>query len=138
MYFAHSVEDQDRARWQGLADHLISVSELAAARASKFGAGRLGALSGMLHDLGKYTEGFQAYIAGNGESVDHSTAGAQEALRMASVQDGIAAQIAAYGIAGHHTGLPDRISETGSLSDRLKKALPPLVAIWKNEISPDA
>src|SRR5258707_11604562 len=121
MYFAHSVEDQDRARWQGLAEHVISVSELAAARASKFGAGRLGALSGMLHDLGKYTDGFQAYIAGAGESVDHSTAGAQEVLGMVSGQDGIAAQIAAYGIAGHHTGLPDRISETGSLPDRLKR-----------------
>jgi len=138
MYFAHSVEDQDRARWQGLADHLLNVSELAAARSSKFGAGRLGALSGMLHDLGKYTEGFQAYIAGNGESVDHSTAGAQEVLRMVSGQDRIAAQLAAYSIAGHHSGLPDRISETSSLSDRLKKALPPLAANWKNEISPDA
>src|SRR5258705_13942087 len=76
MYFAHSVEDQDRARWQGLAEHLISVSELAAARGSKFGAGRLGALSGMLHDLGKYTDGFQAYIAGAGEGVDHFRHGA--------------------------------------------------------------
>jgi CRISPR-associated endonuclease Cas3-HD len=138
MYFAHSVEDQDRARWQVLADHLLNVSELAATRASKFGAGRLGALSGMLHDLGKYTEDFQAYIAGNGGSVDHSTAGAQEVLSMVSGQDGIAAQIAAYGIAGHHSGLPDRTSETGSLSDRLKKALPPLAAVWKNEIAPDA
>src|SRR4051794_29459797 len=126
MYFAHSVEDQDKRQWQALADHLVNVSRLTAARSTKFGAGRLGALSGMLHDLGKYTDGFQAYIAGVGESVDHSTAGAQEVLRMVSTQDSVAAQIAAYGIAGHHSGLPDRTSDTGSLSDRLKKTIPPL------------
>ena len=102
-----------------------------------FGAGRAAALAGWLHDLGKYAEKFQRHIEGNGESCDHSTAGAkavQELVRSDS-DDAIVAELVAYAIAGHHTGLPDRIGGSGgSLNDRLKKKIPILDAAWKSEV----
>ncbi len=84
MHYAHSAEREDRADWQSLGDHLRAVDELAGDRGSKFGARKAAELSGWLHDLGKYSSAFQAYIAGRGQSVDHSTAGAREAMKLAA------------------------------------------------------
>jgi hypothetical protein len=78
QFFAHSVEGQTPNKWQPLAAHLHAVALLTSRRAEKFGAARLGAVVGLLHDLGKYAHEFQNYIAGLGESPDHATAGALE------------------------------------------------------------
>ena len=51
------------------------------------------------------------------------------------------AQLIAYAIAGHHAGLPDMHSSTGSLNslaERLKQTLDPLDSTWELEIRPDA
>src|SRR6185312_15436553 len=80
------------------------------------------------HDLGKFSAEFQQYIRGSsrhelGNNVDHSTAGAHEAVRRFDVLG----HFIAYGIAGHHSGLLD--AETGvSLRARLQKTLPKLPA----------
>jgi CRISPR-associated endonuclease Cas3-HD len=66
MFFAHSLGGRDRGEWQPLAAHLEAVSRLTSLRAEKFGAARLGAVIGLLHDLGKYAPEFQSYIAGQG------------------------------------------------------------------------
>ena len=92
MFFAHSIEGQNTDKWQPLDAHLEEVSRLASSRAQKFGAGRLGGLIGLLHDLGKYAQEFQDYIAGQGSSPDHATAGAREIQKLA----------AAYGKSGYH------------------------------------
>lgn len=86
MHYAHSTERLDRSDWQPLAEHLRDVAKLAAAFAGDFGASRAAALSGWMHDLGKYAPEFQAYIAGKGQSVDHSTAGAQNVLQFVAVR----------------------------------------------------
>ena len=78
-YFAHSTEQPEQSDWQPLRDHLIAVAELAAVRGAKFGADKAARLAGLLHDLGKYTEGFQRRLSG-GASVDHASAGAQQIL----------------------------------------------------------
>ncbi len=139
VFFAHSLEGRNRDAWQPLPAHLQAVSLLTASRADKFGAGRLGALIGLLHDLGKYAREFQDYIDGRGNSPDHATAGALEILKLAAETgpDRIAALIGAYCIAGHHSGLPDW-SGNRALSDRLKKQLPSLDAIWQRELTPIA
>ena len=95
-----------------------------------------------MHDLGKYTEAFQKRLAG-GSRVDHATAGAQQVcvLDAATPNDRGMAQLIAYAIAGHHAGLPDMHSNTGSLDsldERLKKELDPLDSTWVLEIRPDA
>jgi CRISPR-associated endonuclease/helicase Cas3 len=99
----------------------------------------LGALVGLLHDLGKYSQAFQAYIAGDGPSPDHATAGAREIRTLAakSPEDFFAAILGAYCIAGHHSGLPNWRGER-ALSDRLGKPLPELDPAWKGELAPDA
>jgi CRISPR-associated endonuclease/helicase Cas3 len=137
MFFAHSIGGQDRNTWQLLLEHLLAVSRLTSLRAEKFGAGRLGALIGLLHDLGKYALAFQNYIDGRGVSPDHATAGAREiqALTPANGGDRLGALIGAYCIAGHHSGLPNWRGER-SLFDRLKKQLPALDPAWRHELTP--
>lgn len=82
---------------------------LAALSVEKFGAGRLCALVGLLHDLRKYAREFQGYMAGHGPSSDHAAAGAQQIRQLAAAQSSVrfAALIGAYCIAGHHGGLSD-------------------------------
>jgi CRISPR-associated endonuclease/helicase Cas3 len=138
MHFAHSVENPDRARWQSLPGHLVGVAELAEVRGAKFGAARLARLTGLLHDLGKYSEAFQRYIAGLGPSVDHATAGAQAVMQLGGGRlDKLAAELAAYAIAGHHGGLPDREGVAASLTARLGKPIEPLDPAWRREVHPE-
>ncbi len=135
MFFAHSLEDREKTHWQPLRAHLRAVGELAAANARKFSASRAGALAGLLHDLGKYSDAFQRRLEG-GAKIDHATAGAQEILKLAQTnQDRVIAQIIAHAIAGHHAGLPDSI---GELDQRLKKSIEALDPVWRDEISPQA
>jgi CRISPR-associated endonuclease/helicase Cas3 len=140
LHYAHSTERVDRSDWQPLDEHLRQTGLKAAALANKFGAAKAAALAGSLHDLGKYSEAYQAYIGGRGPGgVDHSTAGAQEVLNLGlKGSDKGMAELIAYAIAGHHAGLPDMSGETRGLADRLKKIVPPLDAIWQNEIEIDS
>jgi CRISPR-associated endonuclease/helicase Cas3 len=137
MYYAHTAPAAHD--WQPLHDHLRAVAALAAERAAKFGAAKPAALAGLLHDLGKYTAAFQQRLSGSTTKVDHSTAGAQEVLRLATTgADRMMAELVAYAIAGHHGGMPDREAETSSLTERLAKALDAPDPVWRTELFPDA
>ena len=124
-YIAHVRSDQKR---QYLAEHLHGVAKLAAEFAAKFGLSSHGELIGLLHDLGKYSAAFQAYIqsatgllnqdedeefvdaAGLKGKIDHSTSGAQfiwQHLAEKDVLAQIAGQILALCVASHHSGLID-------------------------------
>ncbi len=136
MWYAHSLQEHPKSEWHLLAVHLMAVSELSSCRAEKFGGGRAAALAGLLHDLGKYTEEFQARLEG-GAPVDHATAGAREAVALATnADDRCIAEIIAHAIAGHHAGLPDSVGADASLDMRMKKRLPELDAAWRQEIAP--
>ena len=137
QFFAHSLPGGDCSQWQSLQQHLLAVAELAERRGRKFGVGGAAMLFGLLHDLGKYTEGFQQRLRG-GVAVDHATAGARIIREIASGsgEARIMAQLGAHCIAGHHGGLPDSI---GGLRERLnEKKLEPLCPRWREEIQPDA
>lgn len=131
VYLAH-IRQLPNGQWieHFLDEHLLSVAELAAEFASVFDSQDWAHLSGLWHDLGKYSDEFQhyiknvtgyaaeAHIEGPAGRVDHSTAGAIHAIR----QFGKIGRIPAYLIAGHHAGLPDwSASEIGgkALSARL-------------------
>jgi CRISPR-associated endonuclease/helicase Cas3 len=139
LHYAHSTAARDGSNWQPLRDHLSQTAERAEMFGSKFGAAKAAALAAQLHDLGKYSEAYQAYIGGRGPGgVDHSTAGAQEVLKLdLKGRDKGMAELIAYAIAGHHAGLPDMSGETSGLADRLKKIVPPLDTIWRNEVEFD-
>ncbi len=126
-YFAHSASQLDKSDWQGLAEHLENVARLALASAARFGAGEWGYAAGLLHDLGKYSDGFQRRLAG-GDRLDHATAGAKEARK----RYGKLATPLQYVVAGHHAGLADAAGESrakrSTLADRLKADVAPYAA----------
>lgn len=79
-YYAHSGNNPDKSDWQLLPDHLKKVSSIAAESARYFDATKLAETAGLLHDIGKYTEGFAKRLEG-GKRVDHATAGAKIAIK---------------------------------------------------------
>jgi len=136
-FFAHSTESTDKSDWQRLSAHLLATGDGAAARAAFFGGQALAQICGQLHDLGKYTEQFQARLAGEVPKVDHATWGAH----IAAEQYGGLGTLMAYAIAGHHAGLANGADgeKRSSLRERLgedyRRALPTLLPDWQNEIT---
>lgn len=135
-FYAHSTDRPDKHDWQPLAEHLIGVGQRARAAADVFGAGALAQAAGLLHDLGKYTDKFQARLEGKEPKLDHATHGAREILSHYS-QLAPLAHLLAYAIAGHHAGLANGAGGEGkrtTLADRLARELPPLHAQWRSDL----
>ncbi|MDR0889105.1 MAG: CRISPR-associated helicase Cas3' [Oscillospiraceae bacterium] len=128
-YLAHIAED---GRQQSLLAHLRGTAALAADFASAFGQEALGELCGLAHDLGKYSEAFQARLRGASQRVDHSTAGCKELLRAEQVH-------CAFCVAGHHAGLPNggNRKDSGDESSLLGRMHKPIEVYerWKEELS---
>ena len=140
MYFyAHSSRvSADRSTWQRLCGHLAQVGAGAALRASPINAQKAADLLGRGHDLGKYTEDFLGRLDGSGEQVDHSTAGAWHVLDgLEPSLDRLMAELVAYGIAGHHAGLPDMFGDISSLDSRLRRYKDNLSPAWRSEMTLD-
>jgi CRISPR-associated endonuclease/helicase Cas3 len=134
-FLAHLQDGRD----QLVQDHLLSVAHIAGTYSGKVGADVAGNTIGLLHDLGKYSGAFQAYLqkmavtqdteeqaAGRG-TVDHSTAGAQtiwQRLKAQGPREAVVGEILALCVASHHTGLIDCITPSGrdNLSRRMDKA----------------
>ena len=131
--------------WQSLPAHLFGVAKLAAGFADKFGLRHQGELIGLLHDLGKYSKAFRAYILSATEhlnpdedeewvdaaalkgKVDHSSAGAQfiwQSVGWLDDKRAFAGQVLALCIASHHSGLIDCVDTDGEdrFSQRMSKA----------------
>ena len=125
MYYAHIRWDDRGAAIasQTVAEHLSGTAALSRAFAEAFGAGDDGELIGLLHDLGKCTDGFQNRLLRDGPRVDHATAGAVACSKYYGRFEDAAC------IAGHHSGLPDfgnvRTDCAGdaTLYGRLKKGI---------------
>ena len=121
-----------KEREQALSEHLYGTAEHAAGFASAFGAAEWGYLCGLLHDIGKYSETFQARVRGSDRRVDHATAGSQELIHRRMLS-------AAFCVAGHHGGLPDGGDQMDSadqitLFGRSKRKLEDYSA-WEREIT---
>ena len=98
MFLAHTKENGEQ---QELKVHLENVAALAKGFADAFGngTGEVAYQMGLAHDLGKYSDKFQARIRGeDSSSVDHSTAGGRALYNLGNT-------IGAYGVMGHHSGL---------------------------------
>lgn len=130
-FVAHIRDDGTR---QTVTDHCRGTAELAAKFAAAFDAEAQGRTAGLLHDIGKYSTEFQTRISDPAHSglVDHSTAGAQVALRSGLMP-------VAYAVAGHHAGLPDggARTDTGAaptLVGRAQKSIPEC-GVWRQELA---
>lgn len=137
IYFGHSSDCEDRSDWQKLEAHLLNVARLSGKFGEKVGFGRAAYVAGLFHDLGKYDPAFQAYIAGQGTSVEHSTAGTQVLCDMAEGPDKAMAKLIAYAVLGHHAGLPDRDNAVGgTFSLRMEQPLR-IADAWQKELGDD-
>ncbi|QLB16611.1 CRISPR-associated helicase/endonuclease Cas3 [Mannheimia varigena] len=139
-FYAHSGKLSDHSDWQTLLSHANNVGLLAAEFAAPFASQEIARCTGLLHDLGKYSERYQKRLHG-GERVNHSTAGAKIAVE----RWGPLGKMMAFCIAGHHAGLANGSGEgknRSTLTQRLQeqfgyghKDLPVLDAIWQQELN---
>jgi CRISPR-associated helicase Cas3/CRISPR-associated endonuclease Cas3-HD len=121
-YYAHSSDNLEKP-WQTMTEHLYKTAQISKVYAAKFNGEGFGYIVGLLHDLGKYSVEFQQRLNGSKISVDHASAGAQEAMELFGQSYG---KLLAYIIAGHHSGLPDHgtdASMDGTLAARLSKEI---------------
>jgi CRISPR-associated endonuclease/helicase Cas3 len=111
------------SEWQPLAEHLQNVASLARQLARSAAPENahfhdLAEWCGLLHDYGKYTDGFQKMIVKGGGRCPHAIHGAVMAFSgPARNSVGLSAPHIALAIAGHHAGMPD----FGEMPDRVKK-----------------
>lgn len=136
-WLAHVSED---GRRQTVLEHSRGTARRSSSHAGNFGAGEQGELTGLAHDLGKYTVAFQRRLLDQGPKVDHSTAGAVECMKRGQ-------PFAAFAVAGHHGGLPDGGGRgdgpgAGTFWSRINRAMAGGLedyGAWQSELSlPDA
>lgn len=100
-YIGHTSDD---GRKQLLLDHLNGASKLCRENANEFWAD-IAEFVGQIHDIGKYTSGFQKRINGaENIRVEHAICGAKE---VAKAPPKSYVPMIEYCVAGHHSGLPD-------------------------------
>ncbi|MBI3324818.1 MAG: CRISPR-associated endonuclease Cas3'' [Candidatus Omnitrophica bacterium] len=107
VYYAHS-DPADRlpeagGRWHPLAQHLVEVARLArrfatAAMPNDPMFAESAYWAGLLHDLGKYQQGFQDYLIKKQGPCPHAPVGAAKGSSFGLAH--------AFAPAGHHAGLP--------------------------------
>ncbi|MGC4105326.1 MAG: CRISPR-associated helicase Cas3' [Thermomicrobiales bacterium] len=131
---AHTPATPD-GEWHYLDDHSLTVSQSAGSFASAFGAQWLGKMAGLLHDAGKASVDFQAYLVanardpkGNHKSVDHKSCGA---LRSYDFTKDLLYQV----LLGHHGGLQDIGDVNVRIRDRQQNAMPALDAAWETFVA---
>ena len=134
LYYAHSGASEDREHWHRLSEHLEGTGARAAGFLDTVGGAEFARVAGLLHDLGKYTQGFQDRLSGGRKRVNHSTAGARIAVERYGKHLG---KMLAFCIAGHHSGLANGVNgeQTTALEARLKEQVPAPDPIWEQEIA---
>lgn len=138
-YYAHTAEDdqgnrlrEQSGKWQPLSAHLRRVADLAKGFALPLGLANEAELAGLLHDLGKYRDEFQAYLRGERSSsveTQHAIYGAAWALEPHQQLGTVLA------VAGHHAGLHDLTdAQSATAKPQIAEALPELVRRIQSEL----
>lgn len=113
IYYAKSEKN---GKHPTVGEHLAAVSELAGHYGAEVGMEAAAALSGKLHDFGKYSEAFQGVLQGSRRSIDHALPGAGFLCNAAKPTRGV--KMAAAVINGHHDGL----KSFGTIEDYLRQS----------------
>ena len=100
-FIAHSKNENNEE--QSMRQHSVGVAELMKSFSLSEESVDIYSYCGLLHDAGKYTEGFQRYIRNGGEKEPHAKWGAYRAKKDKLIN-------VAFPIIGHHSGLPNRDS----------------------------
>ena len=126
-YYAHSHAGIPAHE---LRDHLIDTASEVERCTKRIGLTGWGTPLGLAHDLGKFSDDFQRRVAGSDDFVDHSTFGGQ----LLTCLYGNTGTLLAYGVLGHHTGLPNGEDATNScLTARLRRTEIPDGSAWKTD-----
>ncbi|HUJ10886.1 MAG TPA: CRISPR-associated helicase Cas3' [Verrucomicrobiae bacterium] len=131
-YFAHTNDNGD---WQPLDEHLRNVADLAAEFARPLGIEDEVHTAGLLHDLGKYRDEFQAYLRherASGQDTQHAVYGAAWAG-----EHNLTAS--AFSVAGHHAGLHDLSDLQGMLTNpkrHFAQVVPEITRRFEAELGP--
>lgn len=99
IFIAHS--ENLKGEIQTMKQHSDGVAEIMVSFALSDDFSEIYSYCGLLHDLGKYSEGFQRYISFGGEKEPHAKWGAYMAKNNKLIN-------IALPIYGHHAGLPNR------------------------------
>lgn len=98
-FIAHS--ENDKGEIQTMKQHSEGVAKIMTSFALSDDFSEIYSYCGLVHDLGKYSEGFQRYISFGGEKEPHAKWGAYMAKNNKLIN-------IALPIYGHHVGLPNR------------------------------
>jgi len=109
-FFAHSENREHQKHL--LHDHLLQTAELTSSFAPSKEYAPLFYSAGILHDIGKYQDGFQRYLEIGGKKVPHAGKGAYNAFRLAKNIYPLQ-----FTIQGHHAGMPDNGDRKSNLED---------------------
>jgi CRISPR-associated endonuclease/helicase Cas3 len=135
-YYAHSSPNPSQPPpdgWQLLNEHLRAVANGARQLAEELRLETSGFVessyaAGLLHDLGKYRAEFQQMIRGlpvQKEKTYHKQAGAAKAALERNT-------LAAFAIAGHHGGMPDKAKLVGDIKGESGAAV--VTQIWETAV----
>ena len=129
-YYAHSKEINGEEIYQSILEHAEGVSQKMISFSDGFCEKSFAKSIALLHDIGKYQENFQQRIKGKNIQVSHAICGAREWQKF-TLPDA-----AAYIIAGHHAGIPDRGNENApsTLLYRLEHEESDSYGAYENEL----
>lgn len=130
MSFLAHIRATDFAE-QSVQEHLEEVAELARRYGEKVGLGAHAELSGLMHDMGKYTQAFSTYLTNAvlhndvaTTKIDHSTAGAKylfERFHGKNDLQNFVVETIGMAVLSHHSGLQNFIQLDGSTSDYIRR-----------------
>lgn len=110
MFYAHS--ENSKGEKHKLTDHLLRTAELTRSFAPSKELEDLFYLAGLLHDVGKFQDGFQKYLEDGTPRTRHAGIGTFIAKRL--IEGSLPLQFA---IQGHHAGMPDNQDRNSNIED---------------------